>query len=144
MSRAAVTRAVARVRSGELRSLVWFVVFGLINNLTAYALFAVLTLVGVEPLVSVTVTYLVGMTISFFGNRRVTFRHSGKAWPAALKFLLVNAVGYCLNFAIILVFVHRLHFPPLIVQAFAVVAVAVLTFFSMRLWVFKERVVDDE
>lgn len=83
-----------------------------------------------------TATYLLGMLISFFGNRRFSFSHTGSAKPAIIRFVLVNLVAYGVNFGILGIFSTHLGYNAVIVQIFAVGVVAVITFVSMRLWVF--------
>jgi putative flippase GtrA len=125
--------------TGFLRSAFWFVVIGATNNVVSYILFAVLVhLGGMDPVAAVTITYALGMIISFLGNRRLTFRHTGHVGRTIAKFVAVNAVGYAVNVAILRLFVHGLGLSPLIVQLFAIVVVASITFFSMRLWVFRD------
>lgn len=125
------------------RSAFLFAAIGATNNLISYLLFALFVHVwGVDPVVAVTITYALGMIVSFFGNRKLTFRHTGHVGRTVAKFLLVNAVGYGVNVVILRVFVHGLGFPALVVQLFAIVVVASITFFSMRLWVFREAGVD--
>ena len=130
------------VRDGSSRrtlrhSAFWFIIVGLINNGTTYALFVVLTLIGVQPFLAVSITYVAGMFISFFGNRRLTFQHDGRTAQTVTRFLLVNAFAYGVNIGILALFVSRLDFPPIPVQFGAVIVVAAITFFSMRLWVFR-------
>lgn len=116
-----------------------FAIVGIANNLIGYALFAVLTLLSVPAIPAMTVSYCLGMFISYFGNRTFTFKHTGQARTSVLKFLVVNAAGYSLNAVLLWYFVEHLGLPQLAVQAVAIGCVAVLTFTLMRLWVFKHE-----
>lgn len=132
--------APAPARRPLFTSAAWFVAIGATNNAVSYLLFALFVHVGgMNPVVAVTITYALGMVISFIGNRRLTFRHSGRIRATVVKFLVANAVGYGVNVLILHEFVSVLGFPALVVQLFAIAVVACITFFSMRLWVFRER-----
>lgn len=119
------------------RSIVKFAVVGVINNAIGYGTFVILSFAGVTALVAMTVSYLMGMGISFAGNRKWTFGHSGRWAPALWRFLAINVIGYGLNFGILTLFVVTWRFPQIPVQLFALVLVAGVTFLLMRLWAFR-------
>ncbi|MEC5191558.1 MULTISPECIES: GtrA family protein [unclassified Arthrobacter] len=114
-----------------------FVVVGLINNLTGYGIFVLLSLLGSAAIPAMTVSYGIGMVISFVGNRSWTFSHRASFVPAVFRFLTANAVGYGVNLAILWIFVTQLGLAQIPVQLFATACVAVCTFLAMRLWVFR-------
>ena len=110
---------------------------GIVNNGTTYALFVLLTFLGVAPYLAVTVSYAVGMFISFFGNQRVTFKHAKRTKASVYRFLIVNAIGYALNLLLLWVFVTLWGWSAIPAQLVAIVIVAVNTFIVMRLWIFR-------
>lgn len=114
-----------------------FVVVGVLNNLTGYGAFVVLSLLGVSAIPAMTVSYGIGMVISFIGNRRWTFGHRGNLAPTLAKFAVANLVGYGVNFGLLRTFVGHFGLPQIPVQFFATGVVAVCTFLMMRLWVFR-------
>lgn len=116
-----------------------FIVVGLANNAAGYAIFVVLSLMGISALPAMTVSYVVGMGISFTANRKWTFSHNGNIGPALLRFFSVNAVGYSLNFFLLWIFVGVLSWPQIPVQFGAIALVAITTFVLMRLWVFRAK-----
>lgn len=119
------------------RSAAWFIVVGVVNNLTGIGIFVALTLLGVGAIVSATVSYLVGMLISFFGNQRLTFRHAPGQRSPVIRFLVTNVIGYSVNVLVLWVLVHGLDVPQIAAQLVAIGCVAVCTFAMMRLWVFR-------
>ena len=125
--------------SGRLvkHKLTRFVVIGVANNLVGYAVFVVLSLFGVSAIPAMSVSYAMGMVISFTGNRKWTFGHRGSVVRALTRFLIANAVGYGLNFGLLWIFVKSLGLPQIPVQFFATGGVALCTFLMMRLWVFR-------
>lgn len=121
------------------RSAVRFLVVGASNNAAMYGLFVLLSLAGVGAIPAATITYFLGMGVSFYFHRRWTFRHAGHPGSAAVRFLVANAAGYALNVALLWYFVHRLGLPQIPVQFGAIAIVAVLLFVLMRTWVFRAR-----
>lgn len=118
-------------------SAAWFIVVGVVNNVTGLAIFVALTVLGVAAIPAATVSYVVGMGISFFGNQRLTFRHEPGQRSAVVRFLVTNAIGYSVNVAVLHVLVSKLDAPQVAAQVVAIGCVAVCTFVMMRLWVFR-------
>jgi putative flippase GtrA len=122
-----------------------FVVVGVANNLIGFGAFVVLSLMGVAAVPAMTVSYGIGIVISFVGNRKWTFGHSGSIVRTLFRFAAANVVGYGINYALLGLFVSLLGLPQIPGQLFATCSVAVCTFLMMRLWVFpsvKTNVVD--
>lgn len=113
-----------------------FIIVGVTNNAIGYILFVVLSLIGFGAIQAMTTSYAVGMVISFTLNRRWTFEHRGSIRTALLRFLLVNLVGYIVNFLILWTFVNVLSWPQIPTQLGAIIVVAITTFVIMGLWVF--------
>ncbi|GAB3284273.1 hypothetical protein GCM10027449_28150 [Sinomonas notoginsengisoli] len=123
---------------GRLGRVLKFGVVGVINNGVGYALFVVASLLGAGHIEAMTASYLVGMAISFWGNRAWTFGHGGPVWPSLLRFLLANAVGYGVNYVVLNSLVTGAGMAQIPAQLIATAVVAVCTFTLMRLWVFRE------
>lgn len=83
-----------------------------------------------------TALYLVGASIGFLGNRRFTFRHDGGIGVTGIRYLLAQIAGYLLNLVLLLLFVDWFDFPHQIVQAIAIVVVAIFLFIVLRIFVF--------
>lgn len=113
--------------------------YGLIGgavNLGGYLLFILITWLGMEPKVAMTVLYVAGASAGFWSNRNWTFGHRGGiAWPA-LKYVGAHACGYLLNYVILAVFADNLHFPYRVVQAVAILVVAGFLFATFKFLVF--------
>lgn len=126
------------------RSMGKFAVVGLVNNVIGYGAFVLLSVAGMHAITAMTISYALGMAISFVGNRKWTFGHQGKIAGALMRFLGVNAVGYGLNFAILTILVLGFQLPQIPVQLFALGFVAVVSFLLMRLWAFRNMTADTE
>lgn len=116
-----------------------FIVVGLANNAVTFGGFIILTLLGVGPFAAMTVTYVVGLAITFAGNRNWTFRHRGGVGSSSARFLAVYGIGYFLNLLVLWVLISLAGVPQIPAQLAAIIVLAIFTFILMRLWVFSER-----
>jgi putative flippase GtrA len=87
-----------------------------------------------------TALYGVGVLQTFLLNRRWSFRDGGPRGPALLRYSIVYASGYCLNYLILAVFVDRLAFRHQYVQGLAIFVIAVYLFAAQRVWVFRQPI----
>lgn len=113
--------------------------YGLVGasvNLGGYLLFLFITWLGLEAKAAMTVLYVAGASIGFWGNRSWTFAHRGSIVGPALKYFAAHMCGYLLDYAMLAVFVDRLHFSYRVVQAVAMVVVAGLLFVTFKFLVF--------
>jgi len=121
------------------RQLLSYAVVGGLSNLAGYALYLLLTHLGCTPKLTMTMLYATGAAIGFFANRRFTFRHDGHVGAAGIRFMLAHVLGYLLNLALLLLFVDGLGFAHQIVQAVAIIVVALFLFVVFRWFVFAQR-----
>jgi len=124
------------ISSKLFKQLASFATVGVISNIAGYGLYLVLAETMIGPKLAVSILYPVGITISYIGNKRFTFDHNGPAFLAALRYILVYAFGYLLNLLLIVWLVDNLGLPHQFVQALAVILVALLSFFMLRIFVF--------
>lgn len=119
-----------------IRELFSFAFIGLITNFLGYGLYLVLTHLFSSPKLTMTFLYTFGAFVSFFANRRFTFKHDGKIGAAGIRFLFVQLLGYILNLTLLLLFVDSLGYKHQIVQAIAILVVAIFLFLLSRHFVF--------
>lgn len=88
-------------------TVVKFAGVGVLNTLVSVGvIFGLKSLAGVGDVPANLSGYVVGVSCSFLLNRNWTFRHSAHPLPALLRFLLVFAVSYLLNLALVLGLIH--------------------------------------
>ena len=116
-----------------------FGLVGLVSNALIYLIYIIITHVGVEPKKAMTVTYIVGVAIGFFGNRTWTFNHGGKLPSAALRYLIAHFFGYLLNLFILFLFVDLQGYTHQLVQAVAILVVAGYLFLASKYFVFSKK-----
>lgn len=137
------------VRSGRplskkvFRQFLSYALIGALTNLIGYALYLFLTYLWGAPKLTMTILYSVGALVGFLANRRFTFRHEGHIGVAGTRYLLVQLSGYILNLLLLVMFVDLLGFSHQIVQAIAIIMVAVFLFALSRIFVFAPPKVAD-
>ncbi len=53
-----------------MRQLIRYGLVGIGSNLTIYGVYLLITQHGIEPKIAMTITYILGVTIGFIGNRK--------------------------------------------------------------------------
>lgn len=119
-----------------LRQFFTYALIGVLTNVLGYAIYLLLTYLWGAPKSTMTALYFAGALIGFLANRRFTFRHDGSIGVTGARYLLVQVAGYLLNLVLLLLFVDWLDFPHQIVQAIAIVVVAIFLFVVLRVFVF--------
>lgn len=109
---------------------------GILTNILGYVAYIFLTYLWGAPKVTMTTLYLVGVLTTFFINRRFTFLHDGNIGATGVRYLLVQVLGYLLNLFLLVIFVDWLGLPHQIVQATAMLVVAIFLFSMLRIFVF--------
>ena len=113
-----------------------YVAVGLVANGIGYTVYLLVTWVGLDPKVAITLLYPFGALIGYFGHFKIAFLYCGSHSKSIFRYLQAHIVGYSLNFVILYCFVDLLGYPHPLIQAFAVFAVAGVLFFLFRYYVF--------
>lgn len=119
-----------------LRQLLSYALIGVLTNILGYVLYIGLTQLSGAPKLTMTLLYGIGSIIGFLANRRFTFGHNGHIGAAGVRYLLVQFAGYLINLFLLIFFTDWLGFSHQIVQAIAVVVVAIFLFILFRTFVF--------
>ena len=116
---------------------------GLVLNAIGYSVYLLITFLGGTPKITMTVLYGIGATLSFLGNRKLTFSHEGKLVNAGARFVVAHIFGYFINYFILLVAVDIYGLSHQWVQASAIFIVAIFLFIMFRYYVFPSKSVLD-
>ena len=116
---------------------------GAVSNLTIYFVYLLITYLGIEPKIAMTLVYIIGASIGFVGNRKWTFTHQGDSFGAAMRYILAHSMGYLLNFLILYTFVDRLGYAHQWVQAVAIIIVAGFLFIVFKYFVFSRKYIEN-
>ena len=123
-----------------LGQVIRFGLVGVAHNGAAYLLYLLLTWLGVEPKLVVAVCYPIGVLISYLGNKKFTFRHTGGNAGTFFRFVLTYASGYVVNLAGLYVFFDILGYPHQWVQLVLMVFLAGYFFLLQKFFVFSGKI----
>lgn len=113
-----------------------FALVGVASNLGGYAAYLLVTWLGVAPKLAMSILYGIGAAIGYLGNRRWSFRHRGSIAASLPRYGLAHLLGYGINYLMLAWFADRLGHPHQLVQAAAIIVVAVFLFLAFRFFVF--------
>ena len=109
---------------------------GVVNTMFGFSIIFLLMYLGVSATTSNAIGYALGSLLSYFLNRKYTFNSEGERKREALKFFVVLAFAYGLNF-LTLQWGLTL-FNPYLAQFFSAVVYTLSSFVMAKLFVFKE------
>ena len=124
------------ITSKTTRQLFKYGVIGITHNLIGYLVYLLLTSLGGEPKLVMTLGYAVGLYISFILNKSLTFSYEKPYKKAFIRFLIAHGIGYSINFMMLYVFVDKLHYNHAIIQAIAIFVVSFFLFLLLKFFVF--------
>ncbi|MBB1625100.1 sugar translocase [Achromobacter sp. UMC71] len=95
---------------------------------------------GAAPLLANLIGWLVAFVVSFSGHYRLTFRHSHTPWTIAVRrFFFISAVGFVINESAYAWLLRVTAVRYDILLALILIALAVATFITSRLWAFRHK-----
>lgn len=130
--------------SFALLQLLRYGVVGFFTNAVGYLLYFFATAEGLEPKLAMTVIYVMGILVNFWGNRWFTFLDKSSIARVGVRYLYIQMIGYLLNLALLGLFVDLLKFPHEFVQAAAIFVVALFLFLASKYYVFSSSLAKKE
>lgn len=137
MVRLGLAGRIAIFVKNTLKQLVRYGAVGVLSNAVGYLLYLAITSLGMEPKLAMTFLYAVGVAMTFFFNKRWSFRHGGSHGPAFVRYCFSSALGYAINLLALYTLVDRFRYPHQIVQAIMICIVAIMMFALNKFWVFQ-------
>lgn len=125
--------------SQTIKKLVRYGVIGITTNGIAFGLYLLMTYLGLTPRVSLTILYSVAATLSYFGNRRLTFTYSGSWLWSSIRYIIMHIGGYFLNLGLLYICVDIYEIPHQYVQFAAIFIVAIYLFVVSDWFVFPKN-----
>jgi putative flippase GtrA len=113
-----------------------FGVIGVINNVVLYGVYLLLTFLGVNVLVAMTLVFCAGVLLSWFLNGRFTFKRRLTS-VSAKRMGVAYLVAYLANVFFLGVSHYVFYLPHEAIQGVIMVLLAVGLFFAQRHWVFR-------
>jgi putative flippase GtrA len=129
----------ALLRRSLVRQFIKYSLVGVLNTMVDFGVYISLTrFAGLHFLLANAVSFLVAVTLSFWLNRRWTFRDRiGDRRRQYMFFFLINLIALGLNEALLASFVHFFDVHDLLAKAAATVVVLFWNFFANRAWTFR-------
>jgi putative flippase GtrA len=121
------------------KELIRYVAVGAAANVSGFLLYALFTTIGVSPVLTISISYPIHIGLAFYLNKQWSFNHKGSISTSAVRYLISYIGCYFLNVAVLKFFSGYLGYSHLIVQAIAILSIALLLFGAQKYWVFKRR-----
>jgi putative flippase GtrA len=118
------------------KQFVKYLLVGGFSNSLGYGLYIAITLVGVSPIVGMSIVYVAASVTSFTANRGWTFQSDASLSRSALRYILSQTVGYGTNLVILYWLYYKLGVPHQVAQLVGIGVVAVELFLLNRYYVF--------
>lgn len=122
-----------------LGQLIRYGIVGVASNAVGYLIYLAITAAGVEHKLAMTLLYAVGVAQTFIFNKRWTFRSDDSTGAALVRYIVVYALGYLINYAILFLLVDEGGMPHQLVMAGLFVMMAMYFFVAQKFWVFRKR-----
>ena len=124
----------------EVKYILRFLSVGVLNTCVGLgSIYACKYFLGMGDVSANMTGYIVGITNSFFWNRKWTFSYAGGIGLAALRFLIVFLVAYAANLTVALALIHALGVNSYIAHAIATIPYTVIFYIGSRYFVFTPR-----
>jgi putative flippase GtrA len=122
-----------------LTKFIKFSIVGFVNTVSSYSLFYILLeLAEINYVISTISAYILGILVSYLGNKYWTFRIIRSVWRLEfIKYMILNLIGLAINTSIMILLVENFDIHPLIAQVIAMSVVIFYNFFGSKLWVFR-------
>ena len=113
-----------------------YLLVGGLSNSLAYGLYILITLVGVSPIVGMSIVYVSASVTSFTANRGWTFQSDTSLSRSALRYITSQMLGYGTNLILLYWLYYMLGVPHQTAQLIGIGVVAVELFLLNRYYVF--------
>lgn len=116
---------------GVIARIVRYGVVGIITNLSGYGCFLALLMAGTHPVMTTGITYLIIVAVSYFANRRWTFRSKSTHSRDVLRYLIAYSIGLVVAVGAMHVLSNLLH--PAIAQIVVIILSAIVIYMSLEI-----------
>lgn len=108
-------------------------------NIFGFLLYVLFTTLGISPVLTISIFYPIYIGLAFYLNKKWTFNHKGHIPTSAVRYLIAYVGCYVLNVIVLKLFSGYLGYSHLVVQAMAILVIALLLFLAQKYWVFRVR-----
>lgn len=116
-----------------------FGIIGVVNTAINYAIYSILVFIGIDYRIALFLDYCFGITISFFLNKNITFKHKGKiTYKIVFSMIGSYLIAMCINFFFLIFFVEYLYINKYFSQFIALSISVAISFLLQKFVVFKK------
>ena len=116
-----------------------FGIIGLLTNGMLYALYLLLCRLAFQPLVAMTITFALGVALSWLLNGLITFR-AQLTRRSGFRMIMAYLGAYLSNLSLLWLAVHVFSLPHQWIQLVIMILLAILLFALQKFWVFSAAV----
>lgn len=116
-----------------------FGIVGVLSNSVGYCLYLLLTWIGMDYKLAMTLLFIVGVAQTFIINKKWSFKYSHQDKSVLLRYSASYGFGYMLNLGALILLVDHAGMPHSVIQAIMILIVALLMFLLQKFWVFAPR-----
>ena len=117
-----------------------FITVGILNTVLGYTIiFALMYLMGFNPEISNLIGYAVALIVSYFLNRKYTFKSTQKRNAEAAKFIVDFLIAYAINFLVLIILFRFFHMNAALSQMFAGICYVSVSYALNKFYVFKRK-----
>ncbi len=115
-----------------------FIVVGTMNTLISFFIFFVcLTMLQCNYLITLVISYVIGVLNSYFCNSTWTFEKNYTCGKQFVKFILVYILTFIINFFLVFLLVDAIKISVLVSQGISLFVVSIVSFMAHKYWSFK-------
>lgn len=122
-----------------LGQLIRYGIVGVASNAVGYLLYLAITAAGMDHKLAMTLLYAVGVAQTFIFNKRWAFRSDDSTGSALVRYIVVYALGYLINYSVLFLLVDRAGMPHQLIMAALIVLMVMYFFLAQKFWVFRKR-----
>lgn len=129
---------------GQTTIVIQFLMFflvGILNTILGYTIiFALMYLMGFNPEFSNLIGYSVALIVSYFLNRKFTFKSTQKRHAEAIKFITAFLIAYAINFIVLVILFRLFNINSALSQIFAGICYVAVSYALNKFYVFKRQI----
>ena len=127
----------------QYKDLFWqihrFIITGIVNTIFGYLVYATGILAGLDYTPALILSYIIGVTFSYYTFRRFVFHHQGSKRQSFGKFTATYIFLFVVNWGALHLLVAQWQWNDLLAQALIVPCCAAMSFIINRLVVFRHK-----
>lgn len=123
-------------KNEKIYQIVRYAVVGLSNNGLIYLIYLLITYLGADPKLAITILYPIAILFAFICHLKYSFEFKGKIKMAMGRYLSSYFICYCLNYVILFIFIDKYKFSHQLVEALSIFFIGGVLFFMLKYFVF--------